>query len=160
MSGTHPPPRLPGVIRVKAHRRAGLSFKIMPKKKVSVTFAVGRGGTTCDPDLGAVHLVRTHGRSLRAASSAYPHHAYHSTSCTMPNRSEYQPISQFVDDDEADVTEPVASSSASRPLNPPTPKKIDLRNLDNAFKRYVSRTVFHGRFRRWVADGPSLFLKR
>jgi hypothetical protein len=62
----------------------------------------------------------------------------------MPNRAEYQPISQSVDGDGADVAEPVPSSSASQPRNSPVPKKIDLRNLDNAFKRYVSKIVFHG----------------
>ena len=56
----------------------------------------------------------------------------------MLNRSEYQPISQLVDDDEADVTEPVPSSSASRPRRSSIPRKIDLRKLDNAFKRCVS----------------------
>ncbi|KAF9650860.1 hypothetical protein BDM02DRAFT_3092313 [Thelephora ganbajun] len=55
----------------------------------------------------------------------------------MTNHSEYQPISQSVDDEEADVAEPVPSSSASRPRRSSISKKIDLRKLDNAFKRWT-----------------------
>ena len=67
----------------------------------------------------------------------------------MPDRSEYQPISQTVDDDEADVAEPVPSSSAHRPRSSSISKKIDLGKLDNAFKRCVSRIIFRVYSDRW-----------
>ena len=85
-----------------------------------------------------------HGHNLRVASPAHPRTVNQSASYTMPNRSEYQPISQSVDDDEADVAESVPSPSTSRPRRSSTPKKIDLRKLDNAFKRYGSRIAFRG----------------
>lgn len=64
----------------------------------------------------------------------------------MVNRSEYQPISQSVDHDEVDVSQPIPSSFATRPRRSSISKKIDLRKLDNAFKRYVSRVIFQARF--------------
>ena len=55
----------------------------------------------------------------------------------MPDRSEYQPLTQDVDEDEeADVVEVLA------PRPPPSPRRgrrsgsIDLGKLDSAFKRY------------------------
>ena len=111
------------------------------------------------PDLGNANDQR-YGRSLRVASSAHHHDLDHSTFSTMLNRSEYQPIAQAVDDDEADVVEPVPSSSAHRPRSSSIVRKIDLGKLDNAFKRCVSRMTFCGVFQRLVADGPSPLLRR
>lgn len=53
-----------------------------------------------------------------------------------PNRSEYQPLAQSAEDEEADVSEGLAPPTrglrrAQRPVH------IDLSKLDNAFKRYV-----------------------
>ncbi|KAH9931138.1 phosphatidylinositol 3 and 4-kinase-domain-containing protein [Epithele typhae] len=53
-----------------------------------------------------------------------------------PNRSEYQPLTQSVDDDEVDVSEGLAQPSrglrrSQRPVH------IDLSKLDNAFKRWT-----------------------
>lgn len=59
----------------------------------------------------------------------------------MPNRSEYQPLTQNVDEDEeADVVESLS------PRLPPSPHarrgrhsgSIDLTKLDTAFKRYTT----------------------
>ena len=96
-----------------------------------------------------------HRRSLRVASSAHPHDLDHFTSFTMLNRSEYQPISQTVDDDEADVTEPIPPS-ATRPRSSSIPRKIDLGKLDSAFKRCVSMMLFRDALSQLVTDGPSL----
>ncbi|KAK7692630.1 hypothetical protein QCA50_004263 [Cerrena zonata] len=57
----------------------------------------------------------------------------------MPNRSEYQPLSQGVDDEETDVGEglpvPVTSPGGLRRIN--KPGHIDLSKLDTAFKRWT-----------------------
>jgi hypothetical protein len=100
----------------------------------------------CNPDLEPSSADA--GRSLCTcvAPSAHLHDVDHSTSVTMPSRSEYQPISQSVDEEEADVAEPVPSSSTGRSRRPSIPKKIDLGKLDNAFKRYLPRTTPRCRF--------------
>ena len=58
----------------------------------------------------------------------------------MPNRSEYQPLSQGVDDEETDVGEglpsPVTTPRGLRRLN--KPGHIDLSKLDTAFKRQAN----------------------
>lgn len=57
----------------------------------------------------------------------------------MPNRSEYQPLAQGVDDEETDVDigeglpSPVTTPRGLRRLN--RPGHIDLTKLDTAFKR-------------------------
>ena len=91
------------------------------------------------------HPLQGNGRSLRVASSAHPHCVDPPTPSTMLNRSEYQPISQSVDNDEADVTEPIPSPSVTRARSSSISKKIDLRKLDNAFKRCASSSTFQGR---------------
>ncbi len=61
----------------------------------------------------------------------------------MPNRSEYQPLAQSIDEEEeeADVVEglsppaPVSPSRRMRRLA--RPGNIDLSKLDSAFKRYA-----------------------
>ena len=59
----------------------------------------------------------------------------------MPNRSEYQPLAQSIEEEEeADVVEglpaaPVSPSRRMRRLH--RPGNIDLSRLDSAFKRYA-----------------------
>ena len=58
----------------------------------------------------------------------------------MPDRSEYQPLAQDVDDNEADLGDslptPVTAAAPSRQLRrAQRPGHIDLSKLDNAFKR-------------------------
>ena len=61
----------------------------------------------------------------------------------MPNRSEYQPLAQNVDDDDNDgdvgeVLPPPATASFRGGLRrSQRPGHIDLSKLDSAFKRYV-----------------------
>ena len=138
-----PRPRLKAEI---AQKSRGLSFEVKPKKRTSMIFTVSEGRVIPIWLPDAAHQAWGHGHDLRAASSVHPRGANHSTFIAMPNRSEYQPISQSVDDEEADVAEPVSSPSASRPRRSSVPKKIDLGKLDNAFKRYGSGIAFRGRF--------------
>ena len=64
-----------------------------------------------------------------------------------PNRSEYQPLAQNPDDEEADVSEslpqPATSTRGLRRAHRPV--HIDLRNLDTAFKRCVFHFIHLGR---------------
>ena len=53
-----------------------------------------------------------------------------------PSRSEYQPLAQSVDDEEADVSESLARPTRGL-RRPQRPVHIDLSKLDNAFKRCV-----------------------
>lgn len=100
-----------------------------------------------NPDLGATNcFARGHGCDLRVASSTHPYYVNPPTSSVMVNRSEYQPISQSVDEEEVDVTEPIPSTSTTQPRRSSVSKNIDLRKLDNAFKRYVPMVAFQGRF--------------
>ena len=57
----------------------------------------------------------------------------------MPDRSEYQPLAQAIDEEEeADVSEGFQSSSNRSGLRRPSrPRHIDLSKLDSAFKRFV-----------------------
>ena len=59
-----------------------------------------------------------------------------------PNRSEYQPLAQNADDEEADVSESLPQPVTARGLRRAhRPVHIDLRNLDTAFKRCVFRLL-------------------
>lgn len=56
----------------------------------------------------------------------------------MPNRSEYQPLAQGIDEEEADVVEglsPHIASPRSGLRRAHRPGHIDLSKLDSAFKR-------------------------
>lgn len=55
----------------------------------------------------------------------------------MPNRSEYQPLSQGIDEEEeADVVESLSPAPQPSP-HLRRPGNIDLSKLDTAFKRYA-----------------------
>lgn len=60
----------------------------------------------------------------------------------MPNRSEYQPLAQSVDDEQEDahlndaLPQQSASSHRMKRLRAPRPPAIDLSKLDAAFKRF------------------------
>lgn len=74
----------------------------------------------------------------------------------MPNRSEYQPLAQSIDEEEEeDVVEglappaPVSPSRRMRRLH--RPGNIDLSKLDSAFKRYESHALCLGHTARSAA---------
>ncbi|KAI1794178.1 phosphatidylinositol 3 and 4-kinase-domain-containing protein [Ganoderma leucocontextum] len=54
-----------------------------------------------------------------------------------PNRSEYQPLVQSAEDEEADVSESLPQPATRGLRRANRPVHIDLRNLDNAFKRWT-----------------------
>ncbi len=59
-----------------------------------------------------------------------------SPSCMPPNRSEYQPLTQSVDEEE-DVSEGLNPQPARGLRRAQRPVHIDLSKLDSAFKRYA-----------------------
>lgn len=79
---------------------------------------------------------------ISTSSATVSRHTLHSG--TMPDRSEYQPLVQDVDD-EVDVVDPlptpVTAASVSGLRRMQRPGHIDLSKLDNAFKRCVSCSV-------------------
>ncbi|THH04986.1 hypothetical protein EW146_g10024 [Bondarzewia mesenterica] len=90
---------------------------------------------------------------LRASDLLNAHILYENTQIqvliSMPNRSEYQPLPQSLDEEETDVGEEGLPAPATQPSATATgrrgrgikrshhPGNIDLRKLDNAFKRWT-----------------------
>ncbi|CAL1707082.1 unnamed protein product [Somion occarium] len=71
----------------------------------------------------------------------------------MPDRSEYQPLAQGVDEEEADVGEGLSPVSPSRGLRRPNrPGHIDLSKLDSAFKRWTESIVQKVKRKKKVED--------
>ena len=58
-----------------------------------------------------------------------------------PNRSEYQPLAQSVEDEEEDVSEGLAPQQTRGLRRAQRPVHIDLSKLDTAFKRCVFQLV-------------------
>lgn len=71
----------------------------------------------------------------------------------MPNRSEYQPLAQSVEDEETDVSEGILPQPARGLRRAQRPVHIDLSKLDNAFKRCAVHCAHS-----YVRE-PSVFVK-